>query len=60
LTGLFPNLKSRLRSLGARLSGASSRLAGGRALVSNPELLLMDEPTEGLAPADRARARPHY
>lgn len=48
---LFPNLGHRLRQLGSRLSGGEQQmLAVGRALVSNPELLLMDEPTEGLAP----------
>ncbi len=48
---LFPNLGSRIRSLAGKLSGGEQQmLAAGRALVGNPGLLLMDEPTEGLAP----------
>jgi len=48
---LFPNLQERLRSLAGKLSGGEQQmLAAGRALVGNPALLLMDEPTEGLAP----------
>jgi len=48
---LFPNLRNRLRSLSGMLSGGEQQmLAAGRALVGNPALLVMDEPTEGLAP----------
>jgi len=48
---LFPNLQSRLTSLGGKLSGGEQQmLAAGRALVGNPSLLILDEPTEGLAP----------
>ena len=48
---LFPNLHERLRSLAGKLSGGEQQmLAAGRALVGNPTLLVMDEPTEGLAP----------
>jgi branched-chain amino acid transport system ATP-binding protein len=49
--GLFPRLRERLRHRGGKLSGGEqSMLATGRALVANPSLLLMDEPSEGLAP----------
>ena len=48
---LFPNLRSRIKSLAGKLSGGEQQmLAAGRALIGNPGLLLMDEPTEGLAP----------
>ena len=48
---LFPNLASRLRQLGGKLSGGEQQmLAAGRALVTNPELMLLDEPSEGLSP----------
>jgi len=47
---LFPVLKSRAENKGAQLSGGEMQmLAIGRALMTNPKLLIMDEPSEGLA-----------
>ena len=52
---LFPRLHERRRNPGARLSGGEQQmLAIGRALMTNPTLLILDEATEGLAPVIRA------
>jgi branched-chain amino acid transport system ATP-binding protein len=51
---MFPRLKERERNLGSNLSGGEQQmLAIGRALMTNPKLLILDEATEGLAPLIR-------
>jgi len=51
---LFPNLRERANNQGNQLSGGEQQmLAIGRALVTNPHLLILDEATEGLAPLVR-------
>ncbi len=51
---MFPRLQERAKNLGANLSGGEQQmLAIGRALMTNPRLLILDEATEGLAPLVR-------
>lgn len=54
VVALFPRLGERRRHLGGQLSGGEQQmLAVGRALMTNPKLLILDEATEGLAPIIR-------
>jgi branched-chain amino acid transport system ATP-binding protein len=51
---MFPNLGDRMNNMGNQLSGGEQQmLAVGRALMTNPKLLILDEATEGLAPLVR-------
>ncbi|MGS0759528.1 ATP-binding cassette domain-containing protein, partial [Roseateles sp. GG27B] len=51
---LFPRLQERRSNLGSQLSGGEQQmLAIGRALMTNPRLVVLDEATEGLAPIIR-------
>ncbi len=53
---LFPRLRDRVDHAGSQLSGGEQQmLAIGRALMTNPRLLILDEATEGLAPIIRAQ-----
>ncbi|MDX2103000.1 MAG: ABC transporter ATP-binding protein [Alphaproteobacteria bacterium] len=54
VVGLFPRLAERATNMGNQLSGGEQQmLAIGRALMTNPKLLILDEATEGLAPIIR-------
>jgi branched-chain amino acid transport system ATP-binding protein len=54
VVGLFPRLAERRSNLGSQLSGGEQQmLAIGRALMTDPKLLILDEATEGLAPLMR-------
>ena len=55
---MFPGLAERASNMGNQLSGGEQQmLAIGRALMTNPKLLILDEATEGLAPLIRAEIR---
>ena len=56
IVDMFPNLGNRMNNMGNQLSGGEQQmLAVGRALMTNPKLLILDEATEGLAPIIRTQ-----
>lgn len=53
---LFPSLEYRINSMGSHLSGGEQQMLSiGRALMTNPDLIILDEATEGLAPLIREK-----
>lgn len=53
---LFPSLEYRINSMGSHLSGGEQQMLSiGRALMTNPDLIILDEATEGLAPLIRKK-----